>query len=107
MHKCSSAVRRVTTPMNSFQLSKDVLKEKYTPFVPSNSHASRALVASNKAVHNDAQRPQQSWRKASCLAKLQDTKRHKTYLRFTHIHRYSECAFGIGSGAKGIRNHLI
>ena len=104
MHKCSSAVRRVT-PMNSFQLSKDV-KEKYTPFVPSNS-ASRALVASNKAVHNDAQRPQQSWRKASFSAKLQDTKRQKTYLRFTHIHRYSEYAFGIGSGAKGIRNHLI
>ena len=86
MHKCSSAVRRVITPMNSFQLSKDVLKEKYIPFVPSNSHASRALVASNKAVHNDAQRPQQSWRKASCSAKLQDTKRQKT----SQIHTYPQ-----------------
>ena len=28
--------------------------------------ASRALIASNKAVHNEAQRPQQSCRKASC-----------------------------------------
>ena len=27
--------------------------------------ASRALVACNKAVHNEAQRPQQSWRNAS------------------------------------------